>query len=257
MCFECFDLSSVENIGIKSICVAVFWALLSAVVSQELSWLYYDQFASITVLYLGAFTFIFFVVPVVIVLLKGVTLSQANGLERELGTSKQNRDIVLLASWLCLIFGMCLVLFSLFQQMGVEIVIAVLAVAWGTDTAAYVIGKSIGKRKIAPTISPNKTVAGTVGGYCVGVLVALLLGFLWLGQILGWGPIQTTLFALILPLTAIVGDLVESIYKRLVSAKESGNTLPGHGGLLDRLDSVVLSSGPLLWIALFQAGSST
>lgn len=109
----------------------------------------------------------------------------------------------------------------------------VFIVTWSTDIGGYLVGRSIGRRKLAPAISPAKTVEGLIGG----IVLATLLGGLWavitgLGSALPWlGP----LFALV----AQAGDLFESWMKRRAGVKDSGDWLPGHGGLLDRLDGLV------------------
>ena len=112
-----------------------------------------------------------------------------------------------------------------------------LMVVWGTDTGAYFAGRAFGKRKLAPRISPNKTVAGLVGGAALGVLVAVVGAW-----ILGTPPGQLVLVALVALLTvlfSVVGDLLESLLKRHVGVKDSGNLIPGHGGVMDRIDSVL------------------
>ena len=113
----------------------------------------------------------------------------------------------------------------------------VLMTVWATDTGAYFAGRAFGKRKLAPRISPNKTVAGLVGGAAAGVAVATTGGW-----ILGTVPAQLPLVALVALLTvlfSVVGDLYESLLKRHVGAKDSGNLIPGHGGIMDRADSVL------------------
>lgn len=112
-----------------------------------------------------------------------------------------------------------------------------LMIVWGTDTGAYFAGRAFGKRKLAPRISPNKTVAGLVGGAALGVLVAVVGAW-----ILGSGAAQLPLVALVALLTvlfSVVGDLFESLLKRHVGTKDSGNLIPGHGGIMDRADSVL------------------
>lgn len=112
-----------------------------------------------------------------------------------------------------------------------------LMVVWATDTGAYFAGRAFGKRKLAPRISPNKTVAGLVGGALLGVLVATAGAW-----ILGTAPAQLPLVALVALLTvlfSVVGDLLESLLKRHVGVKDSGNLIPGHGGVMDRIDSVL------------------
>lgn len=112
-----------------------------------------------------------------------------------------------------------------------------LMVVWGTDTGAYFAGRAFGKRKLAPRISPNKTVAGLVGGAVLGVVVAVIGAWL-----LDTAPSQLPMVALVALLTvlfSVVGDLLESLLKRHVGVKDSGNLIPGHGGVMDRLDSVL------------------
>lgn len=115
-----------------------------------------------------------------------------------------------------------------------------LAVVWSTDIGAYMIGRKIGKNKLAPHISPNKTVEGSIGGVLCAVVVALL--------VLALNPTKVNMaysWAVMIPVTIILslagqmGDLVESAYKRYYGVKDSGNLLPGHGGILDRFDSLL------------------
>lgn len=112
-----------------------------------------------------------------------------------------------------------------------------LAIVWAADTGAYFSGRAFGRRKLAPRISPNKTVEGLAGGMLAAVAVAVAGAAL-----LGTGASMLPLVALVAFLTvlfSVVGDLFESLLKRHVGAKDSGNLIPGHGGLLDRLDSVL------------------
>ena len=127
--------------------------------------------------------------------------------------------------------------------------IALLAIVWTADTAAYYTGRTWGRRRLAPNVSPAKTWEG-VAGACVGVAVyyvALSLfapDWRWLD---GWSG--AALFAGVM-LMSIVGDLYESWIKRLAGVKDSGALLPGHGGMLDRIDSMISS---LPFAALFLA----
>ena len=116
---------------------------------------------------------------------------------------------------------------------GVELLIWTFIVTWSTDIGAYFAGRSFGKRKLAPTISPNKTVEGLYGG----IAAATLLGGAW-AMATGLG---TPLLALapVLAVAAQGGDLFESGMKRRAGVKDSGAWLPGHGGALDRLDGLV------------------
>jgi phosphatidate cytidylyltransferase len=106
-------------------------------------------------------------------------------------------------------------------------------VTWSTDIGAYFVGRAIGRRKLAPTISPGKTVEGLYGG----IAAATLFGGAW-----AWlNGLSAALFALapVLALAAQAGDLFESGMKRRAGVKDSANWLPGHGGALDRLDGLV------------------
>lgn len=116
---------------------------------------------------------------------------------------------------------------------GLLLTLWVLATVWTTDIGAYAAGRTIGGPKLAPSVSPNKTWAGLIGG----VVSALALGLAlhaWAGL-----PLQLALASPILAVIAQIGDLYESALKRQAGVKDSGNLLPGHGGVLDRLDGLV------------------
>ena len=114
-----------------------------------------------------------------------------------------------------------------------DLLLWVFIVTWSTDIGAYFVGRAIGKRKLAPSISPGKTVEGLVGG----AIAATLLGGAWAFVL----ELPPALFVLapIFALFAQAGDLFESWMKRRAGLKDSGSWLPGHGGLLDRLDGLV------------------
>lgn len=112
-----------------------------------------------------------------------------------------------------------------------------LALVWAADSGAYFSGRHWGRRKLAPTISPNKTLEGALGGLVAGLATALAFGLL-AGAGLGQLP-ALALAAAVAVLASIVGDLVESLLKRQAGVKDSGNLIPGHGGVLDRIDGVL------------------
>jgi len=112
----------------------------------------------------------------------------------------------------------------------------VLAVIMSGDTMAYFIGRRFGARKLAPEISPGKTVAG-IWGYVIGALVAGWLSALALFASIDW--VEISILSVMLSILGQMGDLFESWIKRVFGVKDSGNLLPGHGGLLDRLDSLI------------------
>jgi phosphatidate cytidylyltransferase len=111
-------------------------------------------------------------------------------------------------------------------------VLAVLVLVWIADTAAYFVGRSFGRRKLAPSISPGKTWEGAAGGIGGALLYAILLGVFW-----GKAWWAYLVIALVLAALSIVGDLFESAAKRQAGVKDSGTLLPGHGGIMDRIDS--------------------
>src|SRR5690349_16203043 len=116
---------------------------------------------------------------------------------------------------------------------GLELLVWVFIVTWATDIGAYFVGRAFGRAKLAPSISPGKTVAGLYGG----MAAAAVLGgtwALWTGL-----PKGLILLAPLFALAAQGGDLFESWMKRRAGVKDSGNWLPGHGGVLDRLDGMV------------------
>jgi len=119
------------------------------------------------------------------------------------------------------------------DERGLSLLVWVFIVTWSTDIGAYFTGRNFGKRKLAPAISPNKTVEGLFGG----IVAATLLGGAW---VLATG-LGTPLLALapVLAIAAQGGDLFESGMKRRAGVKDSGTWLPGHGGALDRLDGLV------------------
>jgi len=115
--------------------------------------------------------------------------------------------------------------------------LAALAIVWAADTGAYFAGRRLGKRKLAPRISPNKTVEGMVGGIVAGVIVGLAFA-LFIGVSPSSLP-AVALASLVAVLFSVVGDLFESLLKRQAGVKDSSHLIPGHGGLLDRMDGVL------------------
>jgi phosphatidate cytidylyltransferase len=115
---------------------------------------------------------------------------------------------------------------------------------WLSDTMAMLFGRIMGKRKLAPTVSPNKTIAGFLGGLLGGLIVALIMGFwrlseIFLAILVGAG--------IIVSLAGQLGDLAESCWKRAFGIKDSSSIIPGHGGILDRFDSLLFASPMLYW----------
>jgi phosphatidate cytidylyltransferase len=128
------------------------------------------------------------------------------------------------------------------------------AVVW-TDTGAYFGGRFYGKRKLAPRISPNKSVEGAVCGVLAGVAgaaaVKAVFDVFWpdLSRALGWEMVPV--FGLAISLIAVLGDLVESLLKRDAATKDAGRLLPGMGGMLDRIDAPLLAIPLMYYMLLF------
>ncbi len=119
-------------------------------------------------------------------------------------------------------------------------VLFVMVVVWAGDIGAYVAGRALGGKRLAPAISPGKTWSGAVGGTLCAVACGLAVGYS--------RPVHAAVLALVLSVVAQLGDLLESAVKRRFGAKDSGRIIPGHGGLLDRLDGVLAASpAALLW----------
>lgn len=124
-------------------------------------------------------------------------------------------------------------------------IFAIIIIVVSVDTSAYAVGRSLGRHKLAPTISPGKTWEGLAGAAVAGAIAGVATG-LWM---IGVGPWWGLMIGLIIALTATLGDLLESFIKRELGVKDMSSVLPGHGGILDRLDSALpsLAVGYLLY----------
>jgi len=123
------------------------------------------------------------------------------------------------------------------RPMGHRWLFVALMLVWAADSGAYFVGRHFGKRKLSPRISPNKTIEGLLGGLACGVVVAVAFAPL-AGASVSQLPL-VALVALVAVAFSVVGDLFESLLKRHVGAKDSGDLIPGHGGVLDRIDGVI------------------
>ncbi len=131
------------------------------------------------------------------------------------------------------------------QPNGYRWVLLLAAIVWGGDVGAYLVGRLVGGPRLAPSISPGKTWSGAIGGTLIAVLAGMAV---WPERLALVAPI-----ALLLSIVAQAGDLLESAIKRRFGVKDSGRLIPGHGGLLDRLDGV-LTSAPVASIVLLVFG---
>jgi phosphatidate cytidylyltransferase len=139
-----------------------------------------------------------------------------------------------------------------FSEVGAFLFFFVMVTVWLADTGGYFAGKRYGKHALAPAISPNKTWEGVAGGVLLASIWAI--GFYWVKT-----PTTITLFewlllAVLTVAVSIVGDLFESLYKRAFSVKDSGSLLPGHGGILDRIDSLIAAVPVFTFLVLIMGG---
>lgn len=116
-----------------------------------------------------------------------------------------------------------------------EIIIAILILIWTNDTFAYLVGITMGKTKLFERISPKKTIEGFTGGLVFAMIAGVLLAQFYLQE----STFRWIIIALLVTTFGTLGDLIESKFKRLAGVKDSGNIMPGHGGFLDRLDSII------------------
>jgi phosphatidate cytidylyltransferase len=133
-------------------------------------------------------------------------------------------------------------LLDLFAWHGYRIVLCLFLLVWAGDTAAYFVGRALGRHKLAPVLSPGKTVEGTAASLAATVALGYWLLPAWFGV----GAAHAFLLPVIVNVAAQLGDLAESALKRSAGVKDSSTLLPGHGGVLDRVDSLLFAA-PALW----------
>jgi len=122
-----------------------------------------------------------------------------------------------------------------------------LLVTFAVDTGAYGVGRTIGKHPMAPRVSPNKTWEGSVGGFACAVGAALLLGLVLDLEVPVW---QQAVIGAVVGVVAQWGDLIESKLKRVADVKDAGSIIPGHGGVLDRLDSILIALPAVYYLSV-------
>jgi phosphatidate cytidylyltransferase len=163
------------------------------------------------------------------------------------------------ATWLALIQA---------DGFGKSFLLSVLLIVWVADTAAYFAGRAFGKRKLAPRVSPGKTWEGVIGAVAANLILALLLVnlmpvsptnpagsiFSLIHMSMGWAFLLA--FTVLITLISVMGDLYESLLKRIAGVKDSGRLLPGHGGVFDRIDALVaVFPVTMCVVTLIQLGS--
>ena len=131
---------------------------------------------------------------------------------------------------------------------GAPLLVMLYAAVWGSDSMALYLGRSIGKRKLYVEMSPNKTVEGAIGSFIGGFIGVMLVRFTLVQNM----PLQTAIaLGIAVSFATVIGDLVESMFKRDAGVKDSSSLLPGHGGFLDKIDSVTFAGPAFYWSCLF------
>ncbi len=171
-----------------------------------------------------------------------IALSRGRSIGSPSGLGPAAAFVLCFATWLALLQA---------DGIGKVFLLSVLLLVWVADTAAYSAGRAFGRRKLAPTISPGKTWEGVVGALAGNLLLTAMAIGLAGGQFSGLGPTVFSLigeqvgggvlflFVILITLVSVVGDLYESLLKRLRGVKDSSRLLPGHGGVLDRIDALM------------------
>ena len=141
-----------------------------------------------------------------------------------------------------------------FPVNGVSLLMFLLLLIWGTDTAAYFIGKNWGKHRLASRVSPGKTWEGTIAGIVAGIVITIIYVIVSNKTIsYEWAFIVLSILTVIV---SVFGDLMESLVKREAGQKDSGAILPGHGGVMDRIDSLTAAS-PIFVFGVIYLGIAT
>lgn len=127
---------------------------------------------------------------------------------------------------------------------GPRLVFFLVIVVWIGDAGAYYVGRQFGKTKLSPRISPKKTVEGLIGGVCTSIVASVVIHYTFFPE---FKLLHAIVVGSVLSVSGVVGDLAESMWKRSAAVKDSGTLIPGHGGFLDRFDSILFTA-PLLYI---------
>ena len=147
--------------------------------------------------------------------------------------------------------GYHLILLRNVEPIGRQLIFLLAGIIWCSDTGAYLVGRAFGKHKLGTPVSPRKTIEGTIGGLVVGTLTSFVLSTILLKETLSWG--DAVFIGLLLSILGQLGDLSASLMKRTAGVKDSGQVIPGHGGFIDRCDSLIFSA-PVLYYYLALTG---
>lgn len=202
---------------------------------------------SFSVIWYGGWIYNFFVLLIsLIIAFEGLSLARGSAEKPFQGIGHWSAQIAALA---VAVIGGLGFFFLRTSPFGAQTVFFLLLVVASCDTGAYFSGRLIGGRKLAPSISPGKTISGALGGLAAGIIVALILVRLFTGSWL----FSVIFYAFFLGVSSQIGDLCESAAKRRAGVKDSGKIIPGHGGALDRFDGM-LGAIPLAMLLQAAAG---
>ena len=143
------------------------------------------------------------------------------------------------------VLGYHLILLRNVASIGMQLIVLLCGTVWCSDTGAYLVGRALGKHKLGTPVSPRKTVEGTIAGLVVGTLIGTLLGGILLKGTFSW--VNAAFIGLLLSVLGQLGDLSASLMKRTAGVKDSGDVIPGHGGFIDRCDSLIFSTPTLYY----------
>ena len=141
------------------------------------------------------------------------------------------------------------------ERIGPKLVFFLILVVWLGDAGAYYVGKQFGRHPLSPRISPKKTIEGGIGGIAVAIITAIVIRSTFFPE---FPLVHAVIAGIILSIAGVIGDLAESMWKRSAAVKDSGTLIPGHGGFLDRFDSIFYTA-PILYVywVLVQNGFSS
>lgn len=172
-------------------------------------------------------------------------------LRRDLKPALETTAATLFGPWyVCGLMG-AVVSIRLIDAMGLpggHLLLLLFVIIWANDIFAYAAGKTLGRHKLAPQVSPNKTVEGAVAGLVFGVIAAVIYAHFFLPDL---APSNAALLGTVVGFFGQIGDLCQSLLKRSANVKDSGNILPGHGGMLDRIDSLLFGAPALYYYSYY------
>jgi phosphatidate cytidylyltransferase len=162
---------------------------------------------------------------------------------KDLESSLPSSAIAVLATLYVGMLGGSLIRLRADFASGWKLIFYLLLVVWLGDAGAYYVGKSLGKHKLSPRISPKKTVEGLAGGIATSIIAAVVVHLTFFKEL---PLLHAIISGMILSVAGVIGDLAESMWKRSAAVKDSGTLIPGHGGFLDRFDSIFFTA-PILY----------